>query len=323
MTSPGPTIVFVGVHREALAPLRWLVGSGARLAGLVTLVPEARARVSGAVDLESEVAPAGVPVLGVRNVNDPACVNWIRAREPEVILVIGWTQLLGEEVLAAPSIACLGFHASLLPRYRGRAPVNWALINGEPETGNTLMVLQPGADEGDIVAQRRIPITDDDDCATLYDKVGASEVEMLAEVLPDVAAGALPRRKQDATDATVMPRRRPEDGGIDWALPARRVFNWVRALTHPYPGAFCRLDGRTLWIWKASLAAPAATVERGRPGALAIDAEGWPVAATGDGWIRLIRVQLEGEPELSGAEAAGRYLRAGAVLEGVAREVRA
>jgi methionyl-tRNA formyltransferase len=323
MTARGPAIVFVGVHREALEPLRWLVRTRAHLVGLVTLVPKARATLSGAVDLEPEVAAAKVPVLRVRNVNDPACVSWIRAHRPAIVLVIGWTQLLGEDLLRIPRIACLGFHASLLPRYRGRAPINWALINGETETGNTLMVLEPGADEGDIVAQRRIPITDDDDCGTLYDKVGASEVDMLAEVLPRIAAGSVPRRKQDSADATVMPRRRPEDGGIDWALPARRVFNWVRALTHPYPGAFCHLGGRRLWIWKAALAAPAATAERGRPGALAIDAEGWPVAATGDGWIRLVRVQLEGEPEMTGAEATGRFLRPGAVLEGVQREERA
>ena len=88
-----------------------------------------------------------------------------------VIVVIGWTQLLRDELLGLPRLGCLGFHASLLPRYRGRAPINWALINDEPETGNTLMVLSPGADEGEIVAQRRIPITDADDCATLYERV--------------------------------------------------------------------------------------------------------------------------------------------------------
>jgi len=311
-----PTIVFVGVHREALAPLRHLVRSGAPLLGLVTLVPEARDGVSGAVDLEPEVRAAGVPVLRVRKVNDPECVAWIRDRRPDLLLVIGWTQLVREELLAVPRIACLGFHASLLPRYRGRAPINWALIHGESETGNTMIVLEPGADEGDIVAQRRIGITDDDDCETLYDKVSATEVDMLADILPRLRAGHVPRRRQDTTQATVMPRRRPEDGWIDWRLSARRVFDWVRALTHPYPGAFCRLGERRLWVWKAGLDGALAAGATAAPGTVTRDATGTPLVATGDGWLRVLRVQREGEPEVSGAEAAATFLAAGTVLAG-------
>jgi len=311
-----PTIVFVGVHREALAPLRHLVRSGAPLLGLVTLVPEARDGVSGAVDLEPEVRAAGVPVLRVRKVNDPECVAWIRDRRPELMLVIGWTQLVRAELLAVPRIACLGFHASLLPRYRGRAPINWALIHGESETGNTMIVLEPGADEGDIVAQRRIGITDDDDCETLYDKVSATEVDMLADILLRLRAGHLPRRRQDTTQATVMPRRRPEDGWIDWRLSARRVFDWVRALTHPYPGAFCRLGERRLWVWKAGLDGALAAGATAAPGTVTRDATGTPLVATGDGWLRVLRVQREGEPEVSGAEAAATFLAAGTVLAG-------
>ena len=316
MSALDPSIVFVGVHFEALAPLRYLFDLRARVLGLVTLAPEATAGVSGAVDLAPDATSAGVPVLFVRKVNEPSCVEWIRALAPDLLLVIGWTQLLREELLSIPKIACLGFHASLLPRYRGRAPINWALINGERETGNTMMVLEPGADEGDIVAPRRIPITDEDDCRTLYEKVGESEVDMLAEVLARIRQGMLPRRKQDSTVATVMPKRRPEDGAIDWSLPAGRLFNWVRALTHPYPGAFCRLGNRRLWVWKVErCAGPRATELRVSPGSVAQDGKGWPLAATGDGWLRLLRVQLEGEREMSGAEAAAAFLTPGTILE--------
>jgi methionyl-tRNA formyltransferase len=314
MHSEEPSIVFVGVHCEATAPFRYLLQSGARVLGLVTLEPAARAGVSGAVDLEPLARAAGVPVRFVRNVNDPDAVAWIRARRPDLLLVIGWTQLLREDLLSVPKIACLGFHASLLPRYRGRAPVNWVLIHDEAETGNTMIVLEPGADEGDIVAQRRIPITDDDDCATIYDKVSATEVDMLAEVLPELRRGRLPRRTQDSSQATVMPKRRPDDGAIDWDSSTRRLFNWVRALTHPYPGAFCGLADRKLWIWKVAMPNGTTSGERAAPGSIRVDAQGWPLVATRDGWIRLLRVQLEGDVEVSGEDAARAFLRPGSML---------
>jgi len=306
-----PRILFVGVHREAEAPFRWLVGSGENVAGLVTLTPAARAAVSGAVDLAAIASAAGVPVLEVASVNEAGCVAWSRERSPDVILVVGWTQLLKHEMLSLPSTACLGFHASLLPKYRGRAPINWALIHDETETGNTMIVLEPGADEGDIVAQRRIPITDDDDCATLYDKVAATEVEMLAEVLPLVRAGTLPRRRQDASQASVMPKRRPEDGLIDWSQSTRQLFNWVRALTHPYPGAFTDLSGRRVFVWRATPARAATDLSPGAGiGAVRV-VEGRPSVRTGDGWLEISRAQLEGEPEVDGIDAARRFLTDG------------
>jgi methionyl-tRNA formyltransferase len=233
---------------------------------------------------------------------------------PDVLLVVGWTQLLKEELLAIPKVA-LGFHASLLPKYRGRAPINWALIHGERETGNTLIVLAPGADVGDIVAQRTIPIGDDDDCATLYGKVAATEVEILSDVLPLIAKGRMPRRKQDESKATVMPKRRPEDGLIDWTRPSRALYDWVRALTHPYPGAFTFFEGRRVFVWCAALPAPGESVPaRSVPGTLARSLESGPLVATGDGWLHLISVSRDGEPEVRGTDALSSWLSEGKVL---------
>src|SRR6185503_4274004 len=122
----------------------------------------------------------------------------------------------------------------------------------------------------------------------LYDKVASTEVDMLAEVLPQLAAGRLPRVPQDAQRATTIPKRRPDDGAIDWTQPARRVFDWVRALTHPYPGAFCALDGRRLWIWKVEMADVPPPDAGAPPGLVALDARGWPLVASTDGWVRLL-----------------------------------
>lgn len=307
-----PTIVFVGVHMEARDPFQDLISSGEAVRALVTLAPEHAAKVSGAVDLTTAAAAAGIPILKVRNVNDPESAAWIRSRQPDVVLVVGWTQLLRTEVLEIPKLACLGFHASLLPKYRGRAPVNWAIIHGETETGNTMIVLEPGADEGDIVAQRRVPILDEDDCGTVYQRIAQTEVEMLREVLPLIRSGILPRRRQEPGQATVMPKRRPEDGKIDWTRPARGVYDWIRALTHPYPGAFTFAGSKKLWVWKAR-AASGSPRAAGRPGEVVWDAEGWPAVATGDGWLRLISIETEGETEITGKEAVG-LLKPGMVL---------
>jgi len=309
-----PKIVFVGAHMEARAPLAYLVEQRYNVAGLVTLELDSLQKMAGGVDLASVAEAAGIPALRVKNVNEPSAGLWIKEKSPDLLLVVGWTQLLKPDLLGLPKFACLGFHASLLPKYRGRAPVNWAIINGETVTGNTMIVLEPNADTGDIVAQRRIPITNEDTCRTIYEKVGQTEVEMLKEVLPLIQKGILPRRKQDDRQATVMPKRRPEDGRVEWTRSTREIHNWIRALTDPYPGAFSVLDGKHLWIWSASAGGEVTKREGFAPGDVARDPEGWPLIATGDGWIRVLEAQLEGGSRLPGREAAQSLLLPGTCL---------
>jgi methionyl-tRNA formyltransferase len=143
-------------------------------------------------------------------------------------------------------------HGSLLPRYRGRACVNWAIIHGEAETGATLHWMTARPDEGDIVDQERVPITESDTALDVMLKVAEAAGKMLARSLPLIEAGKAPRIPQDHSQATYFGRRRPEDGLIDWSAPARNICNLVRAVTHPYPGAFTFLDGKKVFIWKAT-----------------------------------------------------------------------
>jgi len=313
-----PRIVFVGVHQEARAPFEFLLAAGENVVGLVTLAPEEAARFSATTDLATIARDANIPTLEVKTLKDEGAVEFVRKLRPDILLAIGWMQLLTDRVLRIPKIACLGFHASLLPKYRGRAPINWVLINGETKTGNTLMVLAPGADEGDIVAQREIAITFEDDCCTLYEKVSQTEVDMLAEVLPQIRLGRLPRIRQDSGSATVMPRRRPEDGLIDWSRDARRLYDWVRALTHPYPGAFTWLNGRKMFVWTALPKPPHNPPADVAVGTVIHGDNGYPEVKTGDGWLELRRVQLEGEPELDGVDAAKSFLERGRCLTNTA-----
>jgi methionyl-tRNA formyltransferase len=311
---PLPAIVFIGAHMESRAPFMYLVEHGYHVAGLVTLDLDSLQKMAGGLDLSSTAHQAGIPVLRVRNVNEPNANAWISSKAPDVLLVVGWTQLLNADLLRVPQFACLGFHASLLPKYRGRAPVNWAIINGETVTGNTMIVLEPNADTGDIVARRTIPITNEDTCRTVYEKVGQTEVEMLQEVLPLIQKGSLPRCKQNDHEATVMPKRRPEDGRIDWARSTHEIYNWIRALTDPYPGAFSILKSKHLWIWSASEGGNITKRDGFAPGDVARDPEGWPLIATSDGWIRVLEAQLEGSSRLSGREAAQTLLLPGTCL---------
>jgi methionyl-tRNA formyltransferase len=302
--------LFVGAVEEGRRCLEAALESGERFAGIITLKEEWARETSGAVPFDDLAARYGVPILKVRDMNHPANVERVRAMRPDLILVIGWTRLVGNEILALPRLGAVGFHASLLPRYRGRAPVNWALINGETETGNTLFFLDGGVDTGDIIAQRPIPIAGDDTCATLYAKVAEAAIGMLAENLPLLRAGRAPRRPQDHALATVMPKRTPEDGLIEWEKDAAALDRWVRALTHPYPGAFTRAGDARFFVWKGRAAA------QGRPAVpgeiLGIDAEDLLVAA-GSGALRIERAQIAGEPE----EAAGTIARRRSWFEGM------
>jgi methionyl-tRNA formyltransferase len=306
-------ILFVGAHMEARAPLDHLIATGENVVGLFTLDNETLRGMSGGSDLTRSAEAAGIPVSKGARVNASGCVSWIRSMEPDVLLVIGWTQLLREELLMVPRIASLGFHASLLPKYRGRAPVNWAIINGEKQTGNTMIVLEPGADEGDIVAQRPIEIAEEDDCATIYEKVSLTACDMLAEVLPLIRKGSMPRRQQNSLEATVMPRRRPEDGLIDWSWSSRRLYNWIRALTSPYPGAFSFSGGDKITVWKAKPEV-SKMPSRESVGSIQLDADGYPLVATRDGHAKLLLVQREGGPAVSGADAGRTFLKPPVIL---------
>ncbi len=319
-------VLFVGAVHEAEPALRALVEAGAPLAGVVTLDDERARRTSGFVDLAPLARRAGVPLLRTADLNAPREVERVRSLAPDLMVVVGWTRLLGEELLALPPRGCVGFHASLLPRHRGRAPVNWAILRGETGTGNTLMYLASGADTGDIIDQRPVPIGPDDTCATVYAAVAQAGAEMLLEHLPALLAGTAPRRRQDHSRADLLPKRTPEMGVTDWGRTARQVHDWIRALTHPYPGAFARLKGRKLSLWESRMPgggqepwsppAPAGTARRQAPGTL-LGLAGEDLAVqTGDGVILLTRVQQEHEAEESAAAwFTRRGLRRGAAFD--------
>jgi len=242
-------------------------------------------------------------------------VRHVRELRPDLMVVTGWTRLLSAELLGVPPRGVVGFHASLLPRYRGRAPVNWAILRGEARTGNTMMYLDAGTDTGDIIDQQAVPIGPDDTCATVYAKVGEAGADMLGRHLRALLDGTAPRRPQGPADGPPLPKRTPGMGITDWNRPARAVHDWIRALTWPYPGAFGFLAGRKIMLWASALDSAGAAGVAGE--VVGWDEDGVRVA-TADGAILLSSMSDAGDapgPAAAWAERSG--LRPGGVFEPV------
>ena len=203
----------------------------------------------------AELAAAhDIPVYAPDNINHPLWVERIKEMAPDIIFSFYYRKMVSKKILAIPAQGALNLHGSLLPRYRGRSPINWVLVNGESEAGVSLHYMTPRPDDGDIVAQAAIPIGEEDTALTLFEKAVEASRELLDETLPLLASGTAGRTPQDHSLATYFGGRCPADGKIDWSGSARQVNNLIRAVTHPYPGAFTFSGDQKIFIWKAKIA---------------------------------------------------------------------
>jgi methionyl-tRNA formyltransferase len=244
------------------------------------------------------------------DLSTPWFVNWVSSLKPEVLFSFYYRYMIPETILSIPPQGAMNMHGSLLPKYRGRCPANWVILKGETETGVTLHYMVRKPDAGDILGQKRIAITGEDTAKTLMEKINVAGVALFRELLPKILEGKAPRIPQDDARASYFGGRKPEDGRIDWNTSAREISNLVRAVTHPYPGAFTELEGEKIFIWEASAAE---TPVGGSPGEIVSLS---PLRiATGRGALTLLSVQLEGETELKGdAFAASHGLKEGGRL---------
>ena len=255
---------------------------------------------------------AGLPVLQPERARDPAFLEDLRRLEPDLIVVAAYGQLLPPGILALPPQGCLNVHASLLPKYRGAAPIQWAILNDEAETGVTIMKMAEKLDTGDVLAQRATAIAPEDTAATLHERLARLGAQLLVETLEKNVNTIMVARPQVESQATYARKITREDGRLDWSLPARSLWNRVRAFI-PWPGAFTTLAGgaklRTAKIWRASVEEASAAA----PGAVAqADKSGIVVACGGGGGLRIHELQLEGGRRLTAAEfLAGHPLHPG------------
>jgi len=212
----------------------------------------------------------GLHVFTPDGVRSHEVIDQIRGLEPELIFSFYYRDIIPEEILKLPRLGAFNMHGSLLPKYRGRACVNWAIIHGETETGPTLHRMTRRPDEGDIVDQEKVPIEENDTAMDVMLKIAGAAEKVISRNLAPIESGTAPCRPQDHSKATCFGGRKPEDGKIDWNASAHDICNLVRAVTHPYPGAFAFIDGEKVFIWKSKAIdgdpdAPPGTVISGNP----------------------------------------------------------
>jgi len=248
----------------------------------------------------AELAAAhGIPVYAPENINHPLWVQRIREIAPDVIFSFYYRHMVGKKILEIPPDGCLNLHGSLLPRYRGRCPVNWVLVHGEKETGVTLHHMPPRPDDGDIVGQSRVAIEDEDTAVTLHAKLAVAAGELLERLLPEIREKRAPRVAQDHAEASYFGGRRPADGEIDWGRSAQAVHNLVRAVTRPYPGAFSFLGNQKCFFWQV---APVEAKTDSSPGTVV--ATDPLTIACGEGAVEVRFGQTENGVYMSGRQLA-------------------
>ena len=243
--------IVLGYHNIGCVGIEALLRNGFQVAAVFTHKDDSRENVW--FDSVAELAASrGIPVFAPDDINHPLWVKRIKDLAPDIIFSFYYRNMIKQPILDTPPAGCLNLHGSLLPKYRGRCPINWVLVKGEKETGVTLHYMTPKPDDGDIVHQKKITITDDDTARSLHDKAAQAASVMLDDVLPQLKDGTAPREPQDHSKATYYGGRRPADGEIDWAAGAKQIRNLVRAVTRPYPGAFSYIANEKCVFWTVS-----------------------------------------------------------------------
>jgi len=244
-----------------------------------------------------------IPTIAPDNPNTPEFIEQIRALKPDFFFSFYYREMLKRELLDIPKQGALNMHGSLLPKYRGRVPVNWAIIHGETETGSTLHYMTEKPDNGDIVAQQSVPILPNDTALQVFQKVTVAAEIALDNVLPSLLAGKAPRIKQDLSKGGYFGGRKAEDGVIDWSQSAQSIHNLVRAVAPPYPGAMTQIMGKPLRILQTLVTK--CTVKGKEKPAFYIK-EGKAYAICGQGVLRVVQFELDGVA-MKAAEFATRF----------------
>jgi len=273
---------------------------GAEIVGIVTLPGPIDPNRSGQCSFDDVAERLGAVLHETHDINADGTIEAVRELEPQLIFAVGWSQLVHDPFIELASEGVYGMHPSLLPRHRGRAPIPWAILTGLARTGVTLFEIVDGtADSGSIVGQVTLDIAPDETATTLFARLAAAHVELTRELVPQLLAHSAPRIPQDPSRASSWPKRTPKDGIIDWETRAAYLYDWVRAQTRPYPGAFTFLGDEKVIVWSArpvelASAAPAGTiVEVGDSG---------PVVACGEGGLVLEEIQTTARELAVGAK---------------------
>ena len=288
-----PRILFFGYSEVGYDCLSLLLERGDNVVALVTHEDNPHEKIwfkTPAVAARER----GLPVFTPASVNTPEWRERIAALRPDLILSVYYRHMIGTKLLALPRLGAWNLHGSLLPRYRGRAPINWAILHGEPRIGMTLHRMVKAADAGAIVDQEGVDLSPRDTAEQAFRKVLPCARRVLARQIDALLAGTATETPQDEAQATYFGGRKPEDGRIVWTQTSAQIFNLIRAVTDPYPGAFIDVGEARLMVWWAEPDSPAARGRSGRPGEVLSVAP--LVIATADGAFELTKTEWRGGP---------------------------
>jgi methionyl-tRNA formyltransferase len=277
--SAARAVVFA-YHDVGVRCLKALISAGVEVA-LVVTVRDDPGETQWYASVAATAADYGLTVIAPAEANTAELQSRLTALQPDFLFSFYYRSMLGAPLLRAARRGALNMHGSLLPKFRGRAPVNWAILKGAHECGATLHYMVERADAGDIVDQQAVPILQDDDAREVFSKVTVAAESVLVRSLPGLIAGSAPRRPQPIEAGQYFGRRRPEDGRIDWSWPAQQIHNLVRAVAPPFPGAFGQVGGERWEIHRTRIAERRAPA----PGPLLFGADGACFAACGDGGV--------------------------------------
>jgi methionyl-tRNA formyltransferase len=293
-------IVFLGTPEFAVPSLKRLHESGHDIAAVYTQPdrPAGRKQELMPPPVKQAAASLGLLIRQPEKIRRPEVIEEIRQLQPEVMVVVGYGQILPQSLIDIPPLGIVNVHASLLPKYRGAAPIQWAIARGETVTGVTTMLIDAGLDTGDILLARQTPIGPEETAEELSARLAVLGADLLVETLEGLRAGTIVPRPQDHSQATLAPLLKKEDGRIDWRLPAREIFNRARAFV-PWPGAYTEFRGGRLHIWRCRPAEPSLA---GPPGLLKQVGRRLLVACGDGASLELLEIQQEGRKRMS-AEA--------------------
>lgn len=292
-----PRILFMGTPAFALPALAGLAGHSYPIIGVVTQPdrPSGRGQKEIAPPVKSLALKLGLPVWQPEKVKEERFLETLHALNPDMIVVAAFGQILPKAIIDLPALGCLNIHPSLLPKYRGAAPLNWSIIRGETQTGVTIMLMDEGMDSGDILLQESTEIGTMETFGELHDRLADLGAALLLKTVEQIVSGTVSRRKQDPALVTFAPRLTKETGKINWQDPSHRIVNLIRGLC-PTPGAYTLLDGQTLKIYRAEARAEQVDLPAGAVGRTSGD--GLPVAAS-DGYVLVKEVQLAGKKRMN------------------------
>ena len=289
-------VVFMGTPDFAVGTLMELLAAGHEVALVVTQPdkPKGRGKAVGYSPVKECALSHGIEVYQPKKIREADCIAYIKSISPDIIVVAAFGQILPAELLNLPRFGCVNVHASLLPKYRGAAPIQWAVINGDAVSGVTIMRMDVGLDTGDMIEQREITLAEDETGGSLFEKLSAEGARLCVETMEKIAAGTAVFTEQDASEATHVGMISKGMGNIDWNQPAEVIERMIRGL-NPWPSAYTKLNGKTLKIWRARVKAGKKSRDAGKiisVGKKEIEVQ------TGEGILSLLEVQLEGKKRM-------------------------